>query len=586
MIVIRYVYAALLASIAIAANASGVLSPEVLAEFDRAVVIEDGTRLSADVYRPRAAGKYPVILRRTPYDNRLDFDGEYFARHGYAYVVADVRGRHDSQGEFYPYRDDARDGYEVIEWAAKQSWSNGQVGTVGDSYPGFNQWLAASRTPPSLKAMVVRVAPSDYYDSPTYTGGAFNLGGRLPWAVLTSSRTLQNLYLHDWSRALQHLPLIDADKVIGRELGAYRDWLMHPDKDAYWSSYSMKSRWRQVNVPVYHQGGWYDEFIRGTLDAYASMRREAGDSHARTHQRLLIGPWTHALSVDQKVGDVDFGAGSRVDTRREALEWFDWHLRGRAPSAASPRVRVFVMGSNRWLQLNDWPPPDAAKHEWFLTSTGSANTRLGNGRLVATTPATGGTDRYTYDPADPVPTTGGATCCVYPNAYPEIMRWGPYDQREVELRKDVLAYTSEPMDRDVTVVGPVTVVLHVSSSARDTDFTAKLVDVHPDGYARHLTDGILRARYRDSATRPTLLEPGRVYELRIDLAATANTFRAGHRIRLEVSSSNFPWYDRNLNTGGHPALESRFVPAQQTIHHGGELRSRLIVSVLPDAERS
>jgi uncharacterized protein len=586
MNLIRFAGVTLLATIATVANASGVLPPEVVAEFDQAVRLGDGTRLSADVYRPRAAGKHPVIVRRTPYDNRLDFDGEYFARNGYAYVVVDVRGRHDSAGEFYPYRDDARDGYEVIEWAAEQAWSNGVVGTIGDSYPGFNQWLAASEAPPSLKAMVVRVAPADYYDSPTYTGGAFNLGGRLPWSVLTSSRTLQNLYLHDWQRALKHLPLIDGDKIVGRELKAYRDWLMHPTKDDYWSCYSMRGRWPRVKVPVYHQGGWYDEFVRGTIDAYMAMRRGAGDADARQHQRLLIGPWTHALSVDQKVGDVDFGADSRVDTRREALEWFDWHLRARAPASAPPRVRVFVMGSNRWLQLQDWPPPDARQQEWFLTSEGAANTRLGNGKLVATAPANAGTDRYTYDPADPVPTTGGATCCIYPAAYPEIMRWGPYDQRDVELRKDVLTYTSEPMERDVTVVGPVTVVLHAATSARDTDFTAKLVDVHPDGYARHLTDGILRARFRESTTQPTLLQPGKIYELRIDLAATANTFRAGHRIRLEVSSSNFPWYDRNLNTGGHPALESRFIPAQQTIHHGAAHRSRLIVNVQPPEERS
>lgn len=582
----RLLCTVLLGILATFAHAAGVLPKEVIGEFDRAVVLSDGTRLSADVYRPREPGKYPVVLRRTPYDNRLDFDGEYFAQHGYVYVVVDVRGRHDSQGDFYPYRDDARDGYEVIEWAARQPWANGRVGTIGDSYPGFNQWLAAAETPPSLQAMVVRVAPSDYYDSPTYTGGAFNLGGRLPWSALTDSRTLQSLYLHDWQRALNHLPLIDGDKAIGRELKAYRDWLMHPSKDEYWAPYSMANRWSRIKVPVYHQGGWYDEFIRGTVDAYTSMRQHAGDSVARQQQHLLIGPWTHALSVDQKVGDVDFGADSRVDTRREALEWFDWHLRGRVPATMQPRVRVFVMGSNRWMRFEDWPPPGAVQREWFLSSEGSANSRLGNGVLLEHAPTKAGMDRYTYDPADPVPTTGGATCCVYPNAYPEIMRWGPYDQREVELRKDVLTYTSEPMESDVIVVGSVQVVLHAATSARDTDFTVKLVDVHPDGYARHLTDGILRARYRESMSHPTLLEPGRVYELRVDLATTANTFRAGHRIRIEVSSSNFPWYDRNLNTGGHPALESKFVTARQTIHHGGERRSRLIMHVVPADERS
>jgi putative CocE/NonD family hydrolase len=540
--------------------------------FDVGIELSDGVRLSADIYRPAAGERVPVVVTRTPYDNSSSTEeGEYFARHGYAYVSVDCRGRYDSEGTFYPYRAEARDGYEVIEWAAAQPWSDGRVVTLGGSYLGFDQWLAAAESPPALRAMVTMVAPVDYYDSPAHTGGAFNLGGRLPWTTLVDARTNQRLTSHDWNAGLHHLPIASADGAIGRDLETYRDWAMHAERDDYWAKYTVEGRWREVGVPVLHQGGWYDEFLRGTLRGYTGMREAGGDAEVRAGQRLLVGPWTHGMSMGAVVGEVDFGEHSQLDHRELARRWFDHQLRG-GPPPFEGRVRLFVMGENAWREFDDWPVPEATDRAWFLRA---------DDRLLPAAPGEETPDRYRYDPSDPVPTTGGATCCVYPGFYPEIMPWGPWDQREVEQRADVLVYSSPPLAEPLTVVGPVRARLFVSTTAPDTDFTAKLVDVHPDGRAINLSDGILRLRYRSSTERPRLATPGEVYEIEIELSGTANTFLAGHRIRLEVASSNFPWYDRNLNTGEHPATGTRRQVAEQTVFHDRERPSRLVLPVLP-----
>jgi putative CocE/NonD family hydrolase len=554
---------------------------EIIVEYDRPIPLSDGVRLSADIYRPSGAGRFPVIVSRTPYDNSRDPSGRFFAERGYVYVTVDVRGRYDSQGSFTPYASEGRDGSEVIQWAAEQPWSNGRVGTTGGSYLGFSQWLAARERPPALKAMVVMVSPVDYYESPVHTGGAFNLGGRLPWAALVSGRTNQAIDAHDWAKVLRHLPLATADQAIGRDLPAYRDWVTGTERSQYWARLSVEGRWSELAVPVYHMGGWYDEFVRGPLRGFTQMRRHGPTPEARSSQRLLIGPWTHALSTTPRVGVVDFGAESLVDLRAEALHWFDRHLRGStADGPIGQPVRVFDIGAKRWRSYDDWPPSGVVETRWYLSGQGSMKGGPGGGRLDTIPPGDSPPDRYRNDPANPTPTLGGATCCVMPGFYPEIMAWGPQDQRPVEERSDVLVYSTVPLDRDVTVVGPVKVRLHAASSARDTDFTAKLVDVHPDGTAINLADGIVRARYRESATTPTLLEPGRVYQFEIDLAATATTFLRGHRIRLEIASNNFPWYDRNPNTGGDLARETKMQVADQTVYHAARYPSSLSLLVL------
>ena len=544
----------------------------IVRQFDVGIPLSDGVRLSADVYRPSGEARAPVVLVRTPYDNSTgDGEGVYFATHGYAYVTVDSRGRYDSEGTFYPYRTEGRDGFEVIAWAAAQPWSDGRVVTYGGSYLGFDQWLAAAESPPALRAMAVLVSPVDYYDSPAHTGGAFNLGGRLPWTTLVDASSNQKLIAHDWDAGLGHLPVGSADAAIGRDLDAYRDWAEHADRDEYWSDFTVEGRWADVGVPVLHQGGWYDEFVRGTLRGYTGMRESGVAQPVREAQRLLIGPWTHGMSMGRTVGQVDFGGASQIDHRDLARQWFD-HILDRAPSPLEERVRLFVMGENRWRSFNDWPVPEATERRLYL----------GAGGALRSSPAGDEEpDRYRYDPSDPVPTVGGATCCVYDGLYPEIMPWGPWDQREVESRSDVLVYSTEPLAEPLTVVGPVSARLFVSTSAPDTDFTAKLVDVLPDGTAINLADGILRLRYRDSTESPQLAEPGRVYEIDIELSGTANTFEAGHRIRLEISSSNFPWYDRNLNTGEHPATGTTWQVADQAVHHDRERASYLALPVVP-----
>lgn len=556
--------------------------PDHRAVFDVPVVVSDGVTLSADLYLPAGEGRYPTVIQRTPYNNNPDGAGPLFAARGYAYVTVDVRGRHDSQGDFYPYRDDGQDGYDVIEWAARQSWSNGDVATIGGSYLGFNQWLTAERRPPALRAMVVTVSPVDYYDSPVHTGGAFNLGGRLPWATLVDARTNQSLDTQDWAAALGHLPVVSADSVIGRRLEAYRDWVEHPEKGSYWDAFSVEDSWDQIDVPVLHIGGWYDEFLRGTLRAFVKMT-EASSPEVGRAQRMIIGPWTHAVSTSQRVGSIDFGPRSLLDLSGETLAFLDRHLRSAPAPVSEGRARVFVMGDNEWRTFDAWPPGDATRTEFYLGSGGAANSASGDGTLGRRRPEDEVRDHYDYDPMDPVPTMGGATCCVAPGLYPEILPWGPQEQRKIEARDDVLVYTSPPLSTDLTVIGPVAARLFVSSSAPDTDFTAKLVDVSADGSAINLVDGILRMRYRESFEQARPMTPGDVYEIEIGMAGTAHTFKAGHRVRLEIASSSYPWYDRNLNTGESPASGTAYQVARQTVHHGGARGSRIVLWTLdPD----
>ena len=410
--------------------AAGRVAPAIAREFDVGIVLSDGTRLSADVYRPADDGRHPVVVARTPYDNSTDFgSGEYYAGHGYVYVTVDSRGRYDSQGEFYPYLTEGDDGAEVIAWSAEQPWSDGRVITTGGSYLGFDQWLAAAESPPALQAMNVMVSPVDYYDSPAHTGGAFNLAGRLPWTTMVDARTNQSLFANDWQEGLSHLPVIEADTAIGRDLDTYRDWAEHADRDSYWDALSVAGRWADVGVPVLHQGGWYDEFTRGTLAGFVGMRCSELPAQVRDRQVLLVGPWTHGMSMGpigqpglEGVGD--FGESSQIDHRDLARRWFD-HVLDAAPSPFAAPVRLFVMGENAWRDLDDWPPSGTYETRWYLHGDGTAGGGRGSLSLRSPGPPRDEPpDRYRYDPANPVPTSGGGTCCVYPGRYPEILPLG------------------------------------------------------------------------------------------------------------------------------------------------------------------
>ena len=552
--------------------------PGVKMEFDVRVAMRDGVRLSTDIYRPDSAGPFPVIVIRTPYDNNTEAnvdDAVYFAERGFAVVLQDCRGRYDSEGEFVPLKNEGRDGYDTIEWAAKQPWSNGKVGTYGASYLGIDQWFAATYRPPHLAAMFPIVAYSDFYHNWIYTGGGFLLAYDLRWAISMATRTRQNQYL--WFESpnhindlYRHLPLNTADEAAGRRIAFYREWLEHPTYDAFWKEFSLRDKYDRISVPVYMWQGWYDVFLPGTLDNFIGLRAQG-----RRDVKMLIGPWIHQAR-GRLVGDVDFGQAADLDRRPVAARWFEHWLKGIDTGLMREApIRIFTMGVNEWRDETEWPPARAQRVNWYFHSKGRANSMFGDGHLSQEAPSTAEpADRFVYDPNDPVPTLGGATCCGE-DTTPVPM--GPRDQRMSSRRDDVLVYTSAELTSDFEITGPIVVKLHAASSARDTDFTAKLIDVHPSGRAINIADGLLRARYRKSFERPELMKPETAYEFTIDLAATSNVFRAGHRLRLEISSSNFPRFDRNPNTGAPIGTTRELMRASQTVFHDSMRPSHIVL---------
>lgn len=537
------------------------------------VVMRDGVHLSANVFLPAEHAHLPAILVRTPYGKGSALIANYraFVERGYAVVVEDVRGRYDSEGIFDPLTQEPEDGDDTINWIARQTWSNGKVGMIGGSYLGIAQWQAALRNNPHLKAIFPVVSGDDDYRDRFYsTGGAIKLGHRLEWLA-------ENLkapgYQPDFNKFIWHLPLRSADQAAtGRTVDFYARAMDHPAFDSFWRGLSIRENLDRIHIPVFAVGGWYDNYVESDLDAYSGLHKSSGLN------RILIGPWPHNMSY--KFPEVDFGPAASVPVRHLQLEWFDQWLMGKDSDLVSkPPVEVFLMGADKWLEAREWPPAEARPKILYLNSNGHANGLEGDGSLRGHPSTQEAEDRFTYDPRDPVPTRGGAVCCN-----PRVFPWGPLDQRAVEKREDVLVYTTAPLRSDLEVVGPVKLVLYVASSARDTDFTAKLVDVFPDGYARILTDGILRLRYRESLERTTTLQPGETYEVTIDAGVTGNVFRKDHRVRVEISSSNFPKFDRNPNTAGRIADETRLLRANQTVYHGREHPSRVELLVIPEGK--
>jgi putative CocE/NonD family hydrolase len=534
------------------------------------IPMRDGVRLAANVFLPSERGRFPVILERTPYNKGTEITPNYEAlvEHGYAVVVQDVRGRYESEGTFDPLRQESADGDDTLNWIARQPWSDGKIGMTGGSYRGIVQWKAALLNNPHLKAIFPVVSGYDDYRDRFYsTGGAMKIGQRLEWMA-------ENLrvpgYRPDFNRYVLHLPLATADvAATGQPSRMFHDAIAHPTFDSFWRDISVREQISNVKVPVFAVGGWYDNYVQSDLEAFAELHKTSGLN------RVLVGPWPHNMSSLLPEGH--FGSQIGAPIRKYQIEWFDQWLSGKdTPLVSEPPVKLFIMGANEWRDMREWPPPEARPHRFYLDSGGEANTEEGDGSLTEHISARTAQDRYTFDPRDPVPTHGGAVCCN-----PKVLPWGPMDQRPVEQRRDVLVYTSAPLKQDLEVIGPVQVVLWVSTSARDTDFTAKLVDVAPDGYARNLTDGILRMRYRNSLSKPEPLNPGEVYKVTVDAGVTGNVFLKGHRIRVEVSSSNFPRFDRNPNTGGPIAQETRLMKATQTVFHDRGRPSQLVLMVMP-----
>jgi len=538
------------------------------------MVTRDGVRLTANIFLPADHTHLPTILIRTPYGKGVDLIPNYqaFVDRGYAVVVQDVRGRYESEGTFEQLHHEPEDGEDTLNWIAAQPWSNGKIGMIGGSYLGITQWKAALRNNPHLKAIFPVVSGDDDYRDRYYSrGGALKLGHRLEWMA-------ENLkvpgYQPDFNRFIWHLPLRTSDvAATGRRSEAYQEAMEHPAFDSFWQAISTREQLDKIRIPVFAVGGWYDNYAQSDLEAFSALRKSTGLNH------LLIGPWPHNMSY--QFADADFGPESSVPVRRLQLQWFDQWLTGKdSPIASSAPIQYFLMGTNKWREAREWPPAEARPLVLYLDSSGHANTATGDGQLRRGVSAREAEDAYTYDPHNPVPTRGGAVCCN-----PRVFPWGPLDQRTVEKRADVLVYSTRPLRRDLAVAGPVKVVLYISTNARDTDFTAKLVDVFPDGRARILTDGILRLRYRKSLEKAELALPGKIQEIAIDAGETGNVFRAGHQLRVEISSSNFPKYDRNPNTGGPIAEETRLLAARQRIYHGGTHASRIELMRLPETVR-
>jgi len=558
----------------------------IIVERDVAAKMRDGVILRADIYRPNAEGKFPVILQRRYYDKRTIVDFGYTAAaRGYIAIIQDTRGRFASGGEFYPFRDEANDGYDTVEWAAALPYSNGKVGMWGASYVGVSQLLAAVAHPPHLAGICPVVTGSNYHDGWTYQGGAFEQAFNEAWTSGMAQDTFSHFVqrntdprLQQWTLPLDNHVLFNlspfpADHALSQVIAPYfYDWLAHPSYDDYWKRWSVPDHFADINVPALHVAAWYDIFQGGSLQNYIGIKAHGGPA-ARADQQLIVIIGGHS-GGGRKIGDVDFGpAADDWDETAVVLGWYDHLFKGiRNRFADHKPVRLFVMGANTWREEDDWPLPQARATRYFLHSGGKANSLRGDGALSTSPPQSESSDQYLYDPVNPTPTIGGPILANIPA--------GPRDQRPAESRDDVLVYSTPAFSQDTEVTGPVSLELYVSSSAVDTDFTGKLVDVAPDGFAQDLTEGILRARYRDSPETPVFMNPGQTYKLTIDLWSTSNVFRKGHVLRLEVASSNFPRFDRNMNTGEEQATARKSVPATNTVYHDAAHPSAVVLPLV------
>jgi putative CocE/NonD family hydrolase len=545
------------------------------------VPMSDGVELATDVYLPTAhgPGPFPVVLTRTPYGKGdcEDTSGKYFAKHGYAAVSQDERGRHRSKGVYYWLRDSAwherRDGYDTIEWAASQPWSNGKVGTMGSSFTCANQLLTAPTKPPHLRAMFCGEFASNPYRDLYYAGGALHM--IMPTWLLTQREMVKPLpenvpgqggYLGsgdswlDWYERRQESGGSFDDNMFSR---MYQDLIENPYYNDYWREFAIDEHYAEMDVPIFHLGGWYDRHVHGTVKHFNEIGTKGGP-RARGAQKLFIGPWTHGAAYRgaSLIGDIDFGPAAAIDYDALRKRWFDYHLKGIDNGIMEePPVQIFVMGDNRWRAETEFPLKRAYSRELFLRS---------GGLLDDEPPKEEAPDRYDYDPRKPVPTIGG-DLFVEPS--------GARDHRPAE--KLSLTYTTAPLHADTEVTGRPKVELFASSSAVDTDWVVTISDVHPDGYSQFLRQNILRARYREGDRKPVLMEPGKVYRFAIDMYPISNVFKAGHRIRLTVASSSFPKWYPNGNTGREINEDFPPVVATNRIFHDREYPSRIALPFIP-----
>ena len=569
----------------------------VTVERDVPATMRDGTVLRADVYRPAdpSADGLPVLLSRSPYDKRINVSTfgnahpAWYASQGYMMVIQDCRGRYTSEGDFYPFDHETDDGYDTVEWAATLPGTNGDVGMFGFSYVGATQLLAAVARPPSLRTIAPGFTASQYYEGWTYNGGALSAAFVCYWANLlalgSAVRAGDRAAVDALGASLGaaegwfwSLPLSEFPPLQGGYAPYFYDWVEHCSYDDYWKRWSIDADYSRIEVPALHVGGWWDIFLGGTVKNFAGLRAEAGCESARRRQKLLVGPWAHMPWTPLGRCGSEGPSTNEVDDWH--LRWFDCTLKGADNGVLDHPVTVFTLDGG-WRHFDEWPPPESVSQDWFVHSAGRANSKYGDGTLSRVAPGAEPPDIFVYDPGVPIPSLGGHSCC-----FDTITPMGPADQHRAEVSRMILVYTSEPLDAHVELLGDVSVTLHAATTATDTDFTARLCVVDRTGRSTNLQEGILRARYRHSLSDPELLEPGEVYELRIDLGPVGAHVPAGSRLRLTISSSDFPQWDRNLNTGGTPLAESALVaaPATQTVLHDAAHPTRITLPVRPIAQ--
>lgn len=528
--------------------------------------MRDGVVLSTDVRLPRGDRKFPTILWRTPYNNTDPGTLVRYVDQGYALVTQDCRGRFDSAGIFSTF-DEASDGHDAIAWIVAQPWSDGSVGMAGGSYAATTQFNAAWTRPKGLKAIAPRVMGRDLFIDTLYVNGVFSLQLAASWGFTMAGRAGQNLAALDWNTLLNQLPLAEIPRSAGYHVPYFHQWLEHGVYDSLWRAHSVEAHHDDIAVPALHMNGWYDLYAEGMFRNFNALRQKQGEGR----QKIIIGPWAHSLNT-RTTGQLDFGPQAIVNLDEMEARWMARWLKGEDNGIdREPPIRLFTMGVNTWRNETSWPPANAKSTSYFLNSAGRANSLFGDGALATAATYAAESDRYTYNPANPVPTMGGNTFGVVS---------GPTDHSPIERRDDVLVYSSPALSEPLEVTGFVEAELYVSTDAPDTDFVVRLCDVHPDDRSFILCDTIARLSFREGLDRVVPSIPGEVYRLKVTLGVTSNVFLPGHKIRLEVTSSCFPRFARNLNTGQDFAKGTQMRSARQMVHHSVQCPSRLILPVI------
>ncbi len=565
---------------------------EVVEELNRDAAMRDGAALKIDIFRPKQSGRFPAVLLQTPYNKSGQVArAKKFAARGYVVVNVDSRGRFESEGEWDPFSEKHKtDGYDLVQWISKQSWCNGNVGTYGLSYMGWASWWTASQAPPALKAIVPEVAPPDHFYNCPYQNGIF-VCWMMDWAGTMSARLPHSAgpgsyggFAVDREKAYNNLPYIDFDKTRNYKPNPWwKKWILqNTAQGEYWKaiSYQTPESYAKIKVPSLAISGWFDANFPGTPMNYLGMKKYGGSPAAR-HPRIVIGPWQHIINRHRVAAGVDFGPQAIIDWDGYVLRWFDYHLKGIDNGVLDdPPVHVFVMGRNKWRAAANWPLPQTEFTKYYLHSNGHANSSEGNGILSTQVPGKEKPDQYVYNPEKPTPSA------PFGNAHID----GPQDISKSASRADVLVYETAILKKDVEIVGPITTRIFAATSCRDTDWMIRLSDVYPDGKALFLGEGVMRARHRDPENQGRFnphklsqIDPDQPYEYRIDFwRPTGNVFARGHRIRIEISSSYYPYYLRNPNTeADNIGLATKFHTAKQTIFHDNARASHIVFPVIP-----